>query len=234
MGRGPIDYIQQQLQSFSPDVFFHLAGRHYHESEENWLENTVESNFGFGMRVSRFLPKSTKIILAGSFWQFSEDGCEKANSTYAALKSAFHKYLEAEGFRVMTLVLFDVYGPNDTRKKLVNTLLYEDCKEMKVTQGEQFLDLVFVSDVCRAFLLAGTTSFVTSGFAAVSSGQRLTLRSLVQIVEDLRGEKLHLNWGSIPYPSHQIMRPVSCLPRLGDWDAVVPIREGLRRCLSNR
>lgn len=65
-------------------------------------------------------------------------------------------YIEASGLRVITLKLFDTYGPDDPRPKLMNLIqrMAMDNQPLAMSPGEQQIDLVHVEDVVRAFMVA--------------------------------------------------------------------------------
>ena len=88
----------------------------------------------------------SKIINTGTFWQHYENREYSPTCLYAATKQAFesilHYYVEAKFLMIITLILFDSYGPSDPRPKLFS-LLQEARQSEKViamSPGEQKID----------------------------------------------------------------------------------------------
>src|SRR5690554_394932 len=109
-------------------VVFHLASFFVEEHMVEDMDTLVDSNIRFGLHVLEAMKESnTKLIInTGSSWQhYHSDEYNPAN-LYAATKEAFEDlmkyYVEAENVRAITLKLFDTYGENDRRPKLINLL----------------------------------------------------------------------------------------------------------------
>ena len=77
----------------------------------------------------------------GSFWQFNT-GEYFPNSFYAAAKQAFHDmllyYRNIRKIPAATLVLYEIFGPNDQRRKLWSTVMLAGAgSKVPLTEGIQ-------------------------------------------------------------------------------------------------
>jgi hypothetical protein len=150
---------------------------------------------------------------------------------YAATKQAFEDilsyYVDAHGLKVMTLALFDTYGPGDPRQKLVS-LLWKTAlsgQELAMSPGEQLIDIVYIDDVLDAFVVAADLLMEQSeGHLryGISSGQPIRLIDLAKIFEEASGLTLPISWGGRPYRPREVMKPWSAFVwttcrRMG-WD----------------
>lgn len=180
----------------------------------------------------------TRFINVGSYWQYDRHGAYKPNTLYAAAKQAAQDmlayYAAEEGLRVVTLVMFDLFGPGDSREKLIPQLLRaaRDDQRIETSPGWQKIDFVHVEDAVDA-LLAGErylreapTSNDHPRFA-VNTGRQVTLREMVAVLNSIVGRPVDVAWGLKCYPSHQIMEPVSSLPRLPNWTPRRTLEQGL-------
>ena len=98
--------------------------------------------------------KRTKLIVFSTSWQYSDTEYYRPFNFYAATKMAAENLLEhyaLSGVQICSLMLFDVYGPNDKRNKLYNTLEYhaKNNIDILITPGDQEIELVHVDDVCN-------------------------------------------------------------------------------------
>ena len=157
------------------------------------------------------------LVNTGTSWQHFENQSYSPVNLYAATKQAFEVlleyYVEARELRVITLKLFDTYGPNDPRPKLLNLLkgLVNHDQRLAMTAGEQKIDMVHVEDVVRAFTIASDRLMQGKVLGmesyAVSSGRHLHLRELVNMVETKLVYKLPIDWGAKPYRKREVMTP---------------------------
>ncbi|RME61371.1 NAD-dependent epimerase/dehydratase family protein, partial [Candidatus Parcubacteria bacterium] len=146
---------------------------------------------------------------------------------YAATKKAFQDilqfYIEARGLRAITLKLYDTYGANDPRPKLINLLqrAAETGEALALSPGEQKADFVHVDDVVNAYRIAaerllGGQVAGHEGYG-VYTGRPLTIRRLVALMEEKLGRKLNVTWGGRPYRDREVMAPYYGLPTLPGW-----------------
>lgn len=195
------------IEEAKPDVVFHLASMVVGNPTDEKVEALLQSNINFGVDLLEAMKKYgvRHLVNTGTSWQHYHNADYDPVNLYAATKQAFEDlidyYVQACGFKVINLHLFDNYGPNDKRKKLLN--LMKDAVRQKqvlhMTPGQQQIDLVYIDDVVRAFLLAGRYlaegKYQYCGTYAVSSGHPVPLRNLVKECNKVIGGRLMINWG---------------------------------------
>lgn len=235
------------LKVFDRDktVFFHLAAFADFETELETIERSVESNTVFGVKLATFLARSgfKFLISTETYWQFNRVGDLNNNSIYSVGKNACSLFLEYFGrthLRIISLVLYDVFGPNDPRGKILNSLIEAtfSSRQMDLTEGKQIMDYVYIDDVVSAYEIAANQiilSASTPAFSryAVRSMRPLSLRGYLALVEQVFGHQLEIRWGARAYPPHQIMDP--WLPssefKLPGWEPKISFEAGIRRIL---
>lgn len=226
-----------------PVVVFHLASLFLSQHEAGDVERLVLSNILFGNQLLEAMKVHgvKQLINTGTSWQHYENLAYSPVNLYAATKQAFEAlmqfYVEAEGLRAISLKLFDTYGPNDPRPKLMSLLkrVAEDMQPLAMSPGEQRLDLVHVDDVVQAYfvaaerLLAGAVHGHES--YAVPSGQPIKLRALVQLVEREIGRELPIQWGARPYRLREVMKlwDGKLLP---GWSAKIKLEKAIQDMFS--
>ena len=232
-----------KLESLNRDttVFIHIASSFGINHEIENSAEIVATNVRLGTELCAFMVKHRfkRLILTESYWQFDEHGVMGGNSLYAASKSAFSliaEYFTESDLSVLALVLYDVYGPNDHRGKLINNLINAASVDLPfpLTDGEQIIDFVHVDDVAQAYATAARR-ILTMPFNAsfnrytVRSMRALTLREYVGLLEKIIKRKITAHWGAKPYPRNQIMKP--WLPyadsQLIGWAPIISFEEGI-------
>lgn len=221
-----IKNLSEYLKANEIECVFHLAAFMKTEHEMNDIEELLNSNILFGTKILEAMKYSNikKIINTGTYWQHYNSEEYNPVDLYAATKEAFEKiikyYVEAENIRCITLKLFDTYGENDKRPKLINLLnkFADEGKELDMSLGEQKLDLVHIDIVTKAFLRAydklQKDKNVKNEIYGVSSGKQVSLREIVENFERDTGKKLKINWGARPYRKREVMEPIKDLKNI--------------------
>jgi nucleoside-diphosphate-sugar epimerase len=237
---GSMQGMSRIIAAAKPDVVFHLAAMVSSEHRMEDVDQMINSNILFSTQLveAMFLNGSRNLVNTETFWQHC-NGSDDYDPVclYAATKQAFRDllgyYVSVARVNAISLVLFDTYGADDPRNKFF-TFLKQAAKEKRqidMTPGEQLVDMTHVDDVVAAYLLAGEmllSEIVTNlKTYAVSSGQRMTLKQLVELIVHETGIPLQPRWGGRPYRTKEVMRPwVGEL--LPGWQPKVDMATGVR------
>ncbi|MBK5719454.1 NAD(P)-dependent oxidoreductase [Dysgonomonas sp. Marseille-P4677] len=232
------------LKKIDAEVVFHLAAAVINNYKPEQIPILIQSNIQFGTEVLEAMSHcSTRIFInTGSYWQnYNSEGYNPVD-LYAATKEAYEKiiqyYVDAKGFRVVTLRLFDVYGEDDKRPKLLN-LLYQISQgnsSIDISPGEQYLDMTHISDVCSAYLkafeLLQLDNSLENEIYGVYTGRRVQLKEMISLFEKILNQKLNVNIGAKPYKKREIMMPYTGYKQMPNWTPKVDLIEGLERIIK--
>ena len=232
------------VKKAEPEIVFHLASLFLAQHRSEDIERLVQSNILFGAQLveAMTLQGVKKLINTGTSWQHFQNEDYNPVCLYAATKQAFEDmlkfYVKASSLKVITLKLFDTYGPDDPRPKLF-TLLRKVAKEqteLAMSLGEQLIDLVYIDDVIDSYLLAARrlmNNRVTGMEEyAVSSGQPISLRELVALYGRIVKRPMPINWCGRLYRSREVMVPWNKGKRLPGWKPKIDIKDGLKEFLE--
>lgn len=243
---GKTDTLVSIFREQQPICVLHLASRVVSGQETKGINSLIESNILLGTQILHAMTQSNcrLIINTGTYWQHYGNEDYNPVNLYSATKQAFSDILryfcEAEGVRAITLELYDVYGPDDPRAKLIPQLVacLRNGFELPMSPGEQILDLLHIDDVISGYqtalrrLLSGRVSgheeYVLSGT------ERMSLRQVVERFEKVAGQKLNVRFGGRNYGARQVMVPWDRGVRLPDWSPKVRLEEGIRSVLRSR
>jgi nucleoside-diphosphate-sugar epimerase len=241
---GSADQLCSILETVRPNVVFHLASHFQHGHLPSDIEALIADNVTFGSMLVEAMVRagSKRLVNAGTSWQHYQDASYSPVCLYAATKQAFEAilryYADAEALSVVTLKLFDTYGPGDRRGKLVSRLakMVHDGSSLTMSPGEQLIDLVHVDDVVNAFLMAAARLLAgeVTGMEdyAVSSGRPRTPRDLVALMERCAGAPLKIEWGGHPYRFREVMVPWSKGAAVPGWSPQIELEEGFKMMLA--
>lgn len=232
---GTYDSVLLALSTSQPDVVFHLASLFVKEHGSWEIDSVVDGNLRFGMQLLEAMQECNvrQLLNTGTNWQHIETFDYNPVNLYAATKQAFEAiidyYCYAHNFEAITLKLYDTYGPNDSRGKLVPYLqeCLRDGSEVNMTDGMQSIYLVHVEDVARAFTHA-CRHFVSSSHLrfGVCSEAPLTIRQVLEKLALAKNCRPKVKWGSKPSSRRTIMHPVY-LPQLPGWRPIYSFPNGL-------
>lgn len=223
-----------------PEIVFHLASLVLAQHKTDDIDALISSNLLFSTQlVEAMAVNDVKYLInTGTFWQHYNNEDYNPVNLYAATKQAFEDilvyYIEAHGLKATTLVLFDTYGPNDPREKLI-ALLWKTAitqQPLLMSPGEQLIDLVHVDDVVRAYTLAASAlKQQTAGHThyAVSSGSPMRLIDLVSVFQTATQTELPITFGGRRYRSREVMVPWTKYQPVPEWQPQICFENGIRQ-----
>jgi nucleoside-diphosphate-sugar epimerase len=230
------------LQSTAPDLVIHLAAHYVAEHRAADIQSLIRGNVEFGAQLLEAMSASrcAHLVYAGTAWQHHRAPV----NLYAAAKNAFVAlaafYRSAHGLRMLELALYDSYGPDDPRPKLINQLKYsaQTSVRLDMTSGTQRIHLLHIDDLCRGLERAGEQ---VTGFAPgehrvyrLPSGQPLTLRQLVDAFNaaGTAATQAQVRWGAKPHRAREVMTPWEGAEVLPGWQPQISIEAGMRQLRS--
>ena len=236
------------LREANPDIVFHLASMFIAEHTSESVADLVHSNVLFSTQLAEAMVGSgcKRLVNTGTSWQHFQSADYRPVNLYAATKQAFEDilvyYHDAHDLSVVTLKLFDTYGPGDRRGKLLDILVEAAMsgEPLDMSPGEQIVDLTHVNDVATAFLTAASLLGQSSEplqECFFISGERYSIRELVKVVELATGRMVDARFGRKAYGIRAVMVPVTDSHRLPGWSPRTPLvkfledfRPGGRTC----
>ena len=226
------------LKYTDPEVVCHLATQYLREHSSEQLSSLINDNILFGAQLleAMRLASTRRIISPATFFQFYDSDSYRAVNLYAATKQAFGDllayYVDAHNFEATSLVLYDIYGPGDWRRKLMAAIAEAQSKgtTLPLVSPGTIVDLVYVSDAVDAFVHAMDGGIVGGPFA-ISSGSRHTLREVIDAFEEVANKKIDCTWDAFPAPLRNPAEPWKG-PSLPGWHARISLHDGIRQFLT--
>jgi nucleoside-diphosphate-sugar epimerase len=242
---GTLDDAMHIVSTTSPDLVIHLASMVVGEHKPEEVTALIESNILLGTQLLESMAKVgiKYFVNTGTYWEHFQGGEYSPVGLYAASKFAFQNilqyYVELKGINSVTLKLYDAYGMNDPRAKLMNLLVRaaETDELILMTEGNQKIDLIHVLDVAEAYISAARR--LLNGLVrgheiyGVGTGNHLTVREVVAMVESICGKKLNIEWGKRPYREREVMVPCR-LESLPGWRPRIELEKGIAMLFQAR
>lgn len=220
-------------------VSYVQSGEHKPENIKTLLNANII--FGSSLLEAASIAKVKWFINTGTYWQYYKNETYCPVNLYAATKQAFMDiakyYWDSNKIKFCTIVLYDTYGPNDTRPKIFNLWqrIAETSETLNMSPGEQLIDISHVNDIVRAFALLANhlnnnqPEIINGDTFAVKAENRYTLKELAKIFEKATGKKLNINWGGRPYKQKEVMIPWNNANVVPGWKPLISVFDGIKK-----
>ena len=231
------------FSTVQPDTVFHLASKYVREEDPEDITTLITSNITFGCQVLEAAANSTvrNFINTGSYFQFNDGGKPPIN-LYGVTKNLFTKildyYSKSKKISSTSLIIYDVYGPKDWRKKLfLNiTKAIENNLPLSIPKDEILLYPVYYADVINCFYLAANKltndpESISGKCFAVRDKKPNKISEIIAIFEKVSGKKVLINRGGWPKPAKEIEN-IWYGQTLPGWQPNCSLRAGIESLLK--
>lgn len=236
--------VLEDLRVFSPNVVFIPGASQAMGDDATALHSLLASNCELPCLVAQQLlthAPQANLVVFGTSWQFADSDRYRPFNLYAASKQAGLDLLEhfaLRGLKVLQLIMFDTYGEDDTRRKLLKILL-DACardEEIGTTPGDQEIDLVHIDDVCagvEAAIRELDTWDASQGVLVrgLGSGAPIRVKDLITRVGAQAGKPLRAKIGERDYRPREVMkvyrnyrRPAGWSPKRTEFQQPFPVQ----------
>lgn len=208
------DSIADVFARATPDIVLHLAAQQTQGHAPQDARALIDANIVLGTHLLEAAVDSGAIVVnAMSYSQF-RDGAPTAHSLYAATKQAYLEisryYRDRLGLDIRNVVLYDNFGPGDTRDKLVPTLLSAARHARPAITGplDQRVNLLYVDDVADGLIAAARDD--SAPLLTVRAPEPVSVGEIAAAVERVAGVALEVQVDPRRVASDQTVRS-------GDW-----------------
>ncbi len=236
------EQIQRKLTTYRPDLVLHLGTFYTQDHKVPDIETLISSNVKWPSLLLEACSQSgiSSFINIESYWQNFSQEMGPVN-LYAATKNAFAEILKFYSnkfqMKVYNLTLYDVFGPEDNRGKIISLLL-DACVKQKVietTAAQQVVNLTYIDDVVSGLqksvdLILNEKQKVFKNFELCHS-KEFPLIEVIKLITEFTGNSKSVLVGKKPYPQNIQMQPKHIYPSLPDWRAKISLENGIKNCI---
>jgi len=243
---GDIDILIDFFKKERFDGIVHLASLFLASHSLNDTSNLISSNIKFGTELLE-VSKNTDVkwfLNTGTFWQNYKNESYNPVNLYAATKEAFETiaryYTETSNLIFTTIKLNDTFGPNDTRNKIFNIWykISQSAEELKMSKGEQIIDISYIDDVVNAYIVMidnlnknDLNKYKNKTFV-VSNRDRMSLKELSKIFEEITHKSLNIKWGGRDYREREVMTPYLDGVLVPNWKQQYTLKEAIKNTIK--
>lgn len=230
------------LKTEAPDGIIHLASKVVVEHVSNQIDDIINSNVLFPTHLlEAAINAHVKwFINTGTFWQHYENKNYSPVNLYAASKQSFEDiaryYFETSSINFVTFKLYDTFGPNDSRPKILNLWVKSALsgETLEMSAGEQLIDMSYINNVTDGFtalltLISNDLNKEICGKSfAIKSEKRISLKELAHVFEGVTGLKPNIAWGKKAYRKREVMIPWQDGEPIPGFTAKISLEEGIK------
>lgn len=208
-GLADADRLRGVVNDWRPDACIHLA---WYAEPGTYLtspHNLALLHASFGLMQILAHSGCRHIITAGTCAEYDaergwlkEDGPTRPETLYAATKLALcvtgAQLAHSLGMTFAHTRIFYPYGPGEDPRRMVPALIHSllNGQPFKASTGEQVRDYIHVHDIARAFVTLVTRE--ASGIYNIGSGEPITVRRLMETIENITGRGGLIEFGALP------------------------------------
>lgn len=236
---GNVTELIEFFNKRKPDVVIHTAAFFVSEHMYSQVDNLIDSNIRFSTHILEAMSRTgvTNFINTSTVWEHYNNEEYNPSCLYAATKKVVEDiikyYVEAEGLKAITLVLYDTYGKNDRRGKIISKFaeIIHTQEEIAMSKGEQEIGLLHIDDVVQAYSIAvNMFQNMKEKYEKyyLLPNEIHSLKEIAHIFEEVSGKKLLTRWGERPYRKREVMkvyRQGVCLP---GWNPSIDLYNGIK------
>ena len=236
-----LEKVCKEIKKYSPEIIINCSASQTLNDDKESIESLIHTNL---YSQSCFLNEGKKLknfigfITFGSRWEYDKNGNYKPNTFYAATKHASDyllKYFTDKKTTVVVLKIFDTYGENDKRSKILNLLLknYKNNTKLKLSPGAQEIDYVNILDICELIKLVcrDIKKNKINGFKkyTVSSNKPITLIKLTKILKKILKKDLDIEMGALKYRDNESMKTLKKIFNYKLWKPKSNLTKDLKK-----
>ncbi|BAH42726.1 3,6-dideoxyhexose synthase [Brevibacillus brevis NBRC 100599] len=225
------------------DAIIHTATCYGRNNES--ITTMVDANVTFPLKLlDMAMHFGTPVFLNTDTFSSAPIRLSKHLQPYNLTKRKFREWgkclADTSSLQFINVRLEHVYGPYDNTNKFVTSVIkscLENQPELRLTEGNQARDFIYVEDVVSAFrVLLAHVARLPAGFTEyqVGTGTATSIREFVELVHQMTQSSTVLKFGSIAYTDREIMhshadtRPLQAL----GWNHRVKLEDGLRKVMA--
>ena len=213
--------LNLKLKKMRVNTVIHCATHYIKDHKFQDIEKLCYSNLMFGNIILENLTKlkASKFINFSTVWEDGNAKKDNIENLYSAYKKSFSTILSfyKKNFKKVNfyeLMVFDTFGNNDRRKKIIHTLKmnYLKNKSTNVISKNLYMNLLNISDIISAISLILKKNVAPNRYS-ITNISNIKIFDLVRIFNKQSQKKLKVKWLS----NHLIKYKIYPYDKLNGW-----------------
>ena len=194
--------LNSKLNKIKVDIVIHCATHYVKDHKFQDIEKLCHSNLMLGNVILENLTKlkASKFINFSTVWEDGNAKKDNIENLYSAHKKSFSTILSfykksLKKVNFYELMVFDTFGNNDHRKKIIHTLKinYNKNKSTTIISKNLYMNLLNISDIINAIDLILKKNVVPKKYS-ITNNFNIKILDLVKIFNKQNQKKLKVKW----------------------------------------
>ena len=213
--------LNSKLKKIKVNTVIHCATHYIKNHKFEDIEKLCNSNLMFGNIILENLAnlKASKFINFSTVWEDGNAKKDNIENLYSAYKKSFSTILSfyKKNFKKVNfyeLMVFDTFGNNDRRKKIIHTLKmnYLKNKSTNIISKNLYMNLLNILDIISAISLILKKNVAPNRYS-ITNISNIKIFDLVRIFNKQSQKKLKVKWLS----NHLIKYKIYPYDKLNGW-----------------
>ena len=207
--------LSKKLKNINVDYFINFATLYNHSHKHDQISDFIESNVTFPTIIYDIIHNKTKkIINFGSMMQHSKNRNLTSRNLYAATKNAFEMigiYYSTinKKTKFYNIKFYESFGNNDTRKKIIPTIINNYKKNIitKIISKKLSLNIIHTDDIINSIMILINNN-INSGNYCLRSTTNIKISDLISSLNQNLNKKIKVKYGnkSVKSINHTILK----------------------------
>ena len=194
--------LNSKLNKIKVDIVIHCATHYVKDHKFQDIEKLCHSNLMLGNVILENLTKlkASKFINFSTVWEDGNAKKDNVENLYSAYKKSFSTILSfykknLKKVNFYELMVFDTFGNNDHRKKIIHTLKinYHKNKSTTIISKNLYMNLLNISDIINAVDLILKKNVVPKKYS-ITNNFNIKILDLIKIFNKQNQKKLKVKW----------------------------------------
>ena len=195
--------LSKKLKNINVDYFINFATLYSNNHTHDQITNFIESNISFPTMIYDIIHlKTKKMINFGSMMQHSKNTNLVSKNLYAATKNAFEMisnyYSTINGkTKFYNIKFYESFGNNDTRKKIIPTIInnYKKNITTKIISKKLSLNIIHTDDIINSIMVLINHN-IKSGNYCIKNIHNIKIYSLINNLNKSLRKKIKVKYGN--------------------------------------
>ena len=225
--------LKKKLKNLKIDTVINCATYYSSKNDIQTIQNLIQTNIIFCSVVLETLSKKIKkFINFGSMMEYSRGNYFSPKNFYAITKYSFQKISEFFKFnnkriKFYNLKLYETYGNNDNRKKIIPTIVknYSKNKNIKIVSTNLKMNFIHINSLTKAINMI-LYKKIEEGEYCLKNNKFTSIKHLIDSLNKKLSKKIKVKYLS----SKKYFKSTISLNKFPSWDD----KENLKEFLLNQ
>ena len=228
--------LSKKLKNINADYFINFATLYSDKHLHGQIGDFVNSNILFPTLIYDIINNKTKkMINFGSMMQHSKNEKLVSKNLYAATKNAFEMisnyYANINSkSKFYNIKFYESVGDNDTRKKLIPTIInnYKKNFTTKILSKQLSLNIIHTDDIINAIMILLNNN-IKSGSYCIKNKENIKIRNLIDTLNSVLNKKIKVKYGNKSF-IHNHHNTLKILPK---WKPIKNLKNKIHKIFEN-